>query len=384
MTNTQKTAVTALTSFKQMLNKPEGAYEVVLGILNKDENKAQNLMRAIISAVQADKSGKLFKSTPQSVIEVCRSVAQTGLIPNTEFDHAYLIPYEDKKTGLVTMQYQLGYKGFIELDRKSGAVKWVQAFERRKLDKFAMQYGSSPTIKHIPNVDAVINDKENPVLGVYAIAKLTNNEKLFVYLSVEECNKYRDMSQGWKYKPQDSFWTKFPSDMRKKTAIKRLQVYLPLTPQLAVAMNADNVAEYGHITSENEELLETRVDNYKQDTMVNTVKNAMARNGNDTNVTPNTENTINTAKERDQKQEKMDTETKQVSTDGQIEWATAEQKKFLHTILSKIEKTKESQQALFKEITGYEHTSEIRKVDVEGVYQELVDIANQRHIDLTK
>ena len=67
----------------------------------------------------------LQQCTPMSFIAALLNAAQLGLEPNTPLGHAYLIPYKNK--GVLECQFQIGYKGLIDLSYRSGQVKSIQA-----------------------------------------------------------------------------------------------------------------------------------------------------------------------------------------------------------------------------------------------------------------
>ena len=79
--------------------------------------------------------------------------AQLGLEPGT-LGYCYLVPYQNKKTGQLEIQFQLGYKGILELVRRSGQVENIEARVVYEKDKFDFEYGLTPKLVHKPALKA--------------------------------------------------------------------------------------------------------------------------------------------------------------------------------------------------------------------------------------
>ena len=88
--------------------------------------------------------------------------AQLGLEPNTALGLAYLIPYEVK--GINKVQFQIGYKGLLELANRSGKLKTLYAHEVRENDEFDIDYGLEQKLIHKP----LLKGNRGNVIGDYA------------------------------------------------------------------------------------------------------------------------------------------------------------------------------------------------------------------------
>ena len=73
----------------------------------------ERFTRIVLSALSTNP--KLAQTTPQSFLAAMMTAAQLGLEPNTPLGQAYLIPYYNSKTRCSECQFQLGYKGLIDL-----------------------------------------------------------------------------------------------------------------------------------------------------------------------------------------------------------------------------------------------------------------------------
>lgn len=176
---------------------------------------------------------KLQKCTPGSFIGALLLAAQLGLEPNTPLEQAYLIPYSNKKKRTLPdgstkwetvddVQFQIGYKGMIDLAYRSGEVELVQAQVVYSNDKFECEYGLNPKLSHIP----ADNDRGEPI-KVYALFKTKSGGYGFEVMSMEDVRKHaQKYSQS--YSSSYSPWTKNFEEMAKKTVLKKVLKYAPV------------------------------------------------------------------------------------------------------------------------------------------------------------
>ena len=82
---------------------------------------------------------ELQQCTPISFLAALMNAAQLGLEPNTPLGHAYLIPYKNK--GTYECQFQIGYKGLIDLAYRNGQMQTIQAQSVYENDYFEYEFG---------------------------------------------------------------------------------------------------------------------------------------------------------------------------------------------------------------------------------------------------
>lgn len=176
---------------------------------------------------------KLQECTPMSFLAALMNAAQLGLEPNSPLGQAYLIPYENKKAKIVECQFQIGYKGMIDLVYRNEQVQTIQSQIVYENDEFEYELGLDAKLYHKP----VLEDRGEMRL-VYALFKLKNGGYGFEVLSreavVSHAEKY---SQGIhsSYSP----WKTNFEDMAKKTAIKRVLKLAPMKTEFARAIATD-------------------------------------------------------------------------------------------------------------------------------------------------
>ena len=106
----------------------------------------ERFTRLMLSALSA--TPQLMECTPKSFLGAMMTCAQMGMEPNTPLGQAYVLPYKNK--GNLEAQFQLGYKGLIDLAYRSGEVEVIQSHVVYENDEFSCEYGLEPKLTHKP------------------------------------------------------------------------------------------------------------------------------------------------------------------------------------------------------------------------------------------
>lgn len=187
----------------------------------------ERFTRMVLTALSS--TPKLQTCTPQSFLGAMMQAAQLGVEPNTPLGQAYLIPYGN------VCQFQLGYKGLIDLAYRSGEVSSIQAHEVHENDVFEYEYGLEPKLKHIP----AQKDRGN-VIMYYAVLKLKNGGVGFEVMSREDVETFsRKKSKAFNNGP----WQTDFDEMAKKTVLKKVLKYAPLKTEFARAVATDETVK---------------------------------------------------------------------------------------------------------------------------------------------
>jgi len=164
-----------------------------------------------------------------SLLASVMTACALGLEPDGVLGHGYLVPFKRK------VQFIPGYKGYIKLARNSGEVSDLYAVEVREKDTYKVIHGLKRDLQH----EKAKGDR-GEIVGFYAVAHFTNGGFDFVDLTVEDINKVRDASEGYKAfkagKIKDTPWESHYEAMGKKTAIRQLSKNLPMSVQRAAAL----------------------------------------------------------------------------------------------------------------------------------------------------
>ena len=189
----------------------------------------ERFTRMTLSAISTNP--KLAQCTPASFLGAMMSAAQLGLEPNTPLGQAYLIPYKNR--GVDEVQFQLGYKGLIDLAYRSGEVELVQAHIVYENDEFVCEYGLEPKLVHKP-----ADSDRGEAVKVYAMFKTKSGGYGFEVMSMDDVRRHAEKySQA--YKSGFSPWKTNFEEMAKKTVLKKVLKYAPLKSDFVKAVVQD-------------------------------------------------------------------------------------------------------------------------------------------------
>lgn len=189
----------------------------------------ERFTRMALTAVSVNP--KLAECTPRSFMGALMNAAQLGLEPNTPLGQAYLIPFKNK--GVMEVQFQIGYKGLIDLAYRSGEFLSIYAKEVYENDEFEYEFGLEPKLIHKP---ATSNRGE--VIAYYAVFKLVNGGFGFEVMSKDDIMAHaKKYSQNYdsKYSP----WTNNFDEMAKKTVLKKVLKYAPIKVEFVRQLTED-------------------------------------------------------------------------------------------------------------------------------------------------
>jgi recombination protein RecT len=185
---------------------------------------------------------KLGQCTPESFLGALMTASQLGLEPGP-LGEAYLVPYGN------TVQFIPGYRGLIKLAWQSGQMKNIDAHVVYEHDEFDYEYGLNPFLRHKPT-----RGTRGKVTDVYAVATLQNGGSAFVVMSLEDVAAIRKRSKSSGNGPWVTDW----DAMAKKTAVKQLIRWLPLSTELQTLNHAADLD--GTVREDVTELPEADVD----------------------------------------------------------------------------------------------------------------------------
>lgn len=195
----------------------------------------QRFISAVISAVSVNPG--LTECEHSTILSAALLGESLKLSPSPQLGQYYLVPFNDKKRGTKVAQFQLGYKGYIQLAIRSGYYK--------KLNVLAIKEGELvrfDALNEEIEVKLIDNDTEREAaktIGYYAMFEYTNGFRKAIYWSREKmmahadkysmafsAAKYQDLLDGkipqsemWKY---SSFWYKDFDGMAYKTMLRQL------------------------------------------------------------------------------------------------------------------------------------------------------------------
>jgi len=206
--------------------------------------KAQGFITSVLQVVNSN--NLLSQAEPTSVYNAAAVAATLDLPINNNLGFAYIVPYNQKINGqfVKVAQFQLGYKGFIQLAQRSGQFQTIastpiyenQLIEVNPLTGFVFDF----------------NKKGEKVIGYAAYFKLINGFEKTFYMTIEEIEKH-GLKYSKNYNSVSSLWKTDFDSMATKTVLKLL---LSKFAPLSIEMQKAIIADQGVIKNDNTETIE--------------------------------------------------------------------------------------------------------------------------------
>lgn len=242
-------------------------YQKLINDTLGDKDRARRFVAAITSAVAVNPA--LQDCDAGTVLSAALLGESLNLSPSPQLGQYYMVPYNDRRRGPIA-QFQIGYKGYIQLAERSGQYQDLDAFpvvegEYKGRDRFTRR----------PTLEFLEDDEERaqlPVVGYYAYFELNNGFRKVLYWSRDQMLRHADrysqafhleavdaqdprrsrvsyadflagkypQSEAWKY---SSFWYQNFDDMACKTMLRQLiSKWGIMSIDLQTAINGDEAA----------------------------------------------------------------------------------------------------------------------------------------------
>lgn len=178
---------------------------------------------SIVSAVQATPA--LQECTNSSILSAALLGESLNLSPSPQLGQFYLVPYDNRSKGAKEAQFQIGYKGYIQLAIRSGQYK--------KLNVIAIKQGELVRFDALNEeievrlIEDEYTREETKTIGYYAMFEYTNGFRKAMYWSREKMEAHaKKYSPGYKKDlekgTQWTFWAKDFDGMAYKTMLRQL------------------------------------------------------------------------------------------------------------------------------------------------------------------
>lgn len=194
-------------------------------------SRGQQFLTSILT--MANSTPAIASCEPRSLYNACLTAATLDLPINQNLGFAYIVPYKNNKTRTTEAQFQMGWKGFVQLAIRSGkfsriGVNPVHDGQLISYDDFS----GEPVF----DFNAEHTDK---IIGYMAYFELTNGFRKIDYMNMEQIEAHaKKYSQS--YKDGFGVWKDNFDAMAKKTVIKLLlQRWAPLSTEMAQAIEDD-------------------------------------------------------------------------------------------------------------------------------------------------
>lgn len=206
---------------------------------------ADRLERVALTTIRL--TPKLLECTLSSLISSIMQSAQLGLEPGL-LGQCYFVPFNRKIKGtngqpdrwVKDVQFIIGYKGLLDLVRRTGDVKEIAAHAIHERDEFQVVYGYDSTLRHVP----AFGDR-GPAVGFYAYAQTSDGGRYCEVMSLSDVDAIRGRSKS----KDDGPWVTDYNEMGRKTVLRRLCKYLPISIEIADKIGDDERREFKDATS---------------------------------------------------------------------------------------------------------------------------------------
>lgn len=205
---------------------------------------ADRMLRIAMTSIR--RTPKLLNCNQQSLLGAVMQAAQLGLEPDGVLGMAYLVPFKDE------VQLLIGYKGLLDLARRSGQLSTICARVVYAKDQFDYNYGLEDKLEHIPAREKGTPDE---IVAAYAVAKLKDGGTQVEVMERWQIDEIRERSRS----KDDGPWITDFAEMAKKTVLRRLCKMLPASVELARAVALDERAEVG-LSQQLEDVVEGQIE----------------------------------------------------------------------------------------------------------------------------
>ena len=238
-----KKPATGLQAFNQTITNPS-TQKYLADVLGERKGSFVNNLTALVA-----NNANLQECQPLTVMFAALKATALNLPLENSLGMAYCIPYKDNKKGITVAQFQLGYKGFVQLSLRSGQFKVIPSATEIKEGELK----SRNRLTGECVFEFIDDDNERAkakTIGYASYFRLLNGAESTFYMSVEEMQAHAmRYSQTYRSKydniKQSSKWTTDFDEMAKKTVIKlNLSKNAPLSVEMQEAIRADQSIQY--------------------------------------------------------------------------------------------------------------------------------------------
>ena len=213
----------------EITNKPQkvtfsmaissASYQKAINNAIRDPKKADRFIASITSAVSINPT--LQECDPATILSGALLGESLGLSPSPQLGQYYLVPFNNTKRGVKEAQFQLGYKGYVQLALRSGYYKNLNVFSIKagELKKW------NPITEEL-QIELIEDDEvreKTDTIGYVATFTYNNGFTKTIYWSKQKMENHAlRYSKGYAAKKGYTFWEKDFDGMAFKTMLRQL------------------------------------------------------------------------------------------------------------------------------------------------------------------
>lgn len=223
--------------FNQKIADPR-TQEYLQQVLGEKKSSFINNLTALVAG-----SKQLQACNPMSVMYAAIKATALDLPLDPNLGFAYVIPYKNNKEGDTDAQFQIGYKGFIQLAMRSGQYRTINVRDVREGEIVGEDFVSGDLrFKKLNS-----NRDKATIIGYVAFFRLVNGFEKMVFWTVDEVKQHaitysKTYGSTIKNVREASKWVTDFDAMAKKTALKSLlSKYGVLSVEMKTAITSDQL-----------------------------------------------------------------------------------------------------------------------------------------------
>jgi recombination protein RecT len=201
----------------------------------------ERMIRTVLNAMW--KLPQLQQCTIPSVIMSVMDFAQLGLELAGPLGQGYMVPFRNRKAGVVEATTIVGYRGYITLATRSDEIAgppWANVVREADVasGRFELDAGSGKPPRHV--VDPMLTEGDRGrVVGAYSVIPFGGGVHKVEWMSIDQLDGIRSRSRAKNNGP----WVTDTVEMYRKTALRRLLKTCPMNSEVGRAMFVDQAAE---------------------------------------------------------------------------------------------------------------------------------------------
>jgi recombination protein RecT len=215
--------------------------ETFMEVMEGDEKSARRIAKMAYAAITKNPELLNCVQWPRgraSLIQAVVDAAEVNLPPSGNLNRASIAPFREHSGDPYPLaKLMIGYEGLADLMR-DGPIEDVWAEVVYEGDLFEVEKGLTPTLKHVP---AFLTEDVTKVTYLYAVAFFKSGKTHFEVMSREQVEAVRAMSRS----KNGPAWTGSWPQMARKTVLRRLSKYVPLSDRAAKGIQRDDEREFG-------------------------------------------------------------------------------------------------------------------------------------------
>ena len=226
-------------------------YQKLINNTIRDPKKAERFIASITSAVAINPA--LQECDPATILSGALLGESLGLSPSPQLGQFYLVPFNNTKRGVKEAQFQLGYKGYVQLALRSGYYKNLNVFSIK--DGELKKWNPITEELQIELIDDDDLREQTDTIGYVATFTYTNGFTKTIYWSRQKMEKHAlRYSKGYAAKSGYTFWEKDFDGMAYKTMLRQL-----ISKWGIMSIDLQTAFEQDVISADTDEVLTTEV-----------------------------------------------------------------------------------------------------------------------------